>query len=359
MVEALRAEVPVAQLCEHLGLPRSAWYRSNNRASHQGLGESQEAKQELARAPSARPTPPNALKPAERAQIRETLNGPDFVELAIPAAHTKLLDEGTYLASVSTFYRIMRSQGEVHERRDQVAAGPRRAAPVLQVTGPNQVWSWDITKLLGYGIFYCLYVVLDIFSRYVVGWMVAEQQSAELGGEVIQEAMRREGLLIGPDQSLPAHALTTLSDNGGPMIAKPMVELMDTLGVRQVHSRPHTPNDNPYSESQFRTMKYRPEYPDRFGSVLDARGWGQTFFQWYNHAHYHSGIGMLPPAVVHRGQTESHLELRRKVMALAFNDHPDRFHHRMPNLKGPPTEVWLNRPANIPGLVYPTEFTKF
>ena len=346
--------MPVAQLCEHLSLPRTAWYRSKNRASHQRLGQPHEAQ----RPAVTRPPPPNALKPEERAQIREVLNSPDFVELAIPAAHTKLLDRGQYLASPSTMYRIMRTHGEVRERRNQIAAGPRRVAPVLQVTGPNQVWSWDITKLLGYGMFYCLYVVLDIFSRYVVGWLVAEQQSAQLGGAVIEEAMRREGLLIGPDQTLPAHALTTLSDNGGPMIAKPMVELMDTLGVRQVHSRPHTPNDNAFSESQFRTMKYRPEYPDRFGSTLDVRGWGQMFFNWYNHYHYHSGIGMLPPAVVHTGRVESHLEMRRKVMALAFNAHPDRFHHRMPILKRPPTEVWLNRPADIPGLVYPTEFTK-
>ena len=353
VLESLRGQVSVAALCVHLGVARSAWYRSANSRQTQGLG----ALVQPERPPVKRPTPLNALSSDEKAHIRETLNSARYADLAIPQAHTAMLEEGVYLASVSTMYRIMREYGEVRERRNQTSHAPR-TAPVLCVTEPNTVYSWDITKMRGGRVFYCLYVVLDIFSRYVVGWLVSDHQSAKLAGELIAQAMRRQGLLIGPDQTLPAHALTLLSDNGGPMIAKDMVDLMSDLCVRQVHSRPHVPNDNPYSESQFRTLKYRPSYPSRFDSLLDARGWCQTFFEWYNHQHYHSGIAMLTPATVHYGRVGPHLAIRQHTLALAFDAHPDRFHYKMPILAGPPKEVWLNRPGQIPGLVYPRDFTK-
>ena len=354
MVDELRRRVPVAAVCTGLGLPRSTWYRSDQAGARRGLAEAEPAE----RARVKRDPPPNALTEDERATIRHTLNSTAYADLAIPQAQTKLLDEGVYLASVSTLYRVMRAHGEVRERRAQAPAQSRRTAPVLRVTGPNQVWSWDITKLKGIGLFYCLYVLLDVFSRYVVGWLLAERQSGDLAGALIVEAMRRQQLLIGADQAVPAHALTLLSDNGGPMLAKPLVALMDDLDVRRVYSRPHTPNDNAYSESQFRTMKYRPGYPDRFDSMLDARGWCQSFFDWYNHQHYHSRIGMLPPAAVHEGRVEPYLAMRRRVMTLAFNANPARFRYRMPILNEPPTEVWINRPADIPGLVDLSKLTE-
>ena len=347
VVEELRGRVPVATLCTNLGLPRAAWYRDERAHARCGLGDA-DGKECT---PVQRSAPPNALSADERTMIRQTLNSPDYADLAIPQAQTKLLDAGVYLGSTSTMYRVMRAHGEVCERRAQTPPQPQRSAPVLCVTAPNQVWSWDITLLPGIGLLYCLYVLLDVFSRYVVGWLLSERQSGELAGGMIVEAMRRQNLLIGANQTIPAHALTLLSDNGGPMLAKPLIALMDDLDVRRVYSRPHTPNDNAYSESQFRTMKYRPGHPDRFESMLDARGWSQSFFGWYNHQHYHSGISMLPPAAVHEGRVEQHLEVRRRTMAAAFEANPVRFGHRMPILKGPPTEVWINRPAEIPGLV--------
>ena len=352
-VRELRGQVSVTQLCDALGVAPSTWYRSEQRAQTQRLGEPVEPEKPVAR----RPAPPNALSQQERTQIREVLDCERYADKAIPQVHADLLEKGQYLASTSTMYRILREHDEVRERRNQ-SRHPSRTAPVLCATRPNMLYSWDITKMRGRGVFYCLYVLLDIFSRYVVGWLVSDHQSAALAGELIREAMRRQGLLIGPDQSLPAHSLTLLSDNGGPMIDKGMADLMGDLGVRQVHSRPHVPNDNSYSESQFRTMKYRPAYPDQFDSMLYARGWGQDFFNWYNNQHYHSGIGMLTPATVHYGRVEQHLAMRRHAMALAFNTHPDRFHFKMPILDGPPPEVWINRPDNVPGLVDVRQFTK-
>jgi putative transposase len=349
----LRGQVPVASLCDGFGLPRASWYRCEEARVAKGLGDSDVE----APIPAKRAAPPNALSAGERDQIRETLNSAEYADRPIPQVYTHLLDKGQYLGSPSSMYRVMREHGEVRERRAQAPAGPAQSAPRLHVTKPNELWSWDITKLRGLGLFYCLYVLLDVYSRYVVGWLLAEHQSGKLAAEMIAAAMRRQNLLTGADQDVPAHALTLLADNGGPMVAKPLIQLMSDLDVRRVHTRPHTPNDNAYSESQFRTMKYRPEYPDRFESMLDARGWCQTFFNWYNHQHYHSGIGMLPPATVHEGRVEQHLEMRRQALALAFNAHPERFRYRMPILEGP-KEVWINRPDDIPGLIHPAKLTK-
>ncbi len=337
-------DVPIGRLCDSLGVARSAVYRKP--ADIRAEAEAEKVKR----------VPANALTKEESMAIRERLNSAEYADQAIPQVYADLLEKGEYLGSPSTMYRVMREHGEVRERRDQRLATPPRPAPLLCVRRPNFLWSWDITKLVGIGVFYCLYVILDVFSRYVVGWMVAERQSSQLAAEVIIESMRRQRLLGANDT--PAHALALLSDNGGPMIGKPLATLMDDLDVRRVYARPHTPNDNAYSESQFRTMKYRPDYPDRFASLLHARGWGQTFFDWYNNVHYHSGLGMLTPATVHFDRVEQSLARRRAALVLAFNKNPIRFCYQMPILAEPPSEVWINKPTEIPGLIRTSDFTK-
>jgi len=350
VVAELAVEVPVSRVCASLGVARSAWYRARNAA----LG----ALDAPCAAPTAiaavRPRPPNALSDVERARLREVLNSERFADRAVPQVHAQLLAEGVYLASVSTMYRVLRAHGEVRDRRDQ-RRHPPRSAPVLSVRAPNEAWSWDITRLPGLakGVGFFLYVLLDVFSRFVVGWLVAQRQSAELAGTLITEALRRHGVLVGPER-----ALALLSDNGGPMTAKPLAVLMDDLGVRQVFARPHPPNANAFSEAQFKTMKYRPTYPSSFANVLDARGWCQPFFDWYNHQHFHSGIGMLTPATVFEGRADHELDVRRRALALAFDAHPERFRYRLPVLAGPPEEVWINRPINHPGLIQPAELLK-
>lgn len=343
--------MPVNTACESLTLPRSAWYRHIEKKH----GLSTKPTQPVAR----RPTPPNTLTEEERQTIRSTLNSERFANQAIPQVHAQLLDEGQYLASESAMYRIMREHGEVRDRRNQLSHPPR-SAPVLRATQPNQVWSWDITKLRGQlsGMLFYLYVVLDIFSRYVVGWLAAQQQSSELAGLLIGEAMRKQGLLPDSTQKGFQPVIKMLSDNGGPMTAKPLMALYDDLGVHPVHTRPHTPNDNAYSESQFRTLKYRPDYPERFDSLLDVRGWSQDFFAWYNTQHHHSGIAMLTPETVHLDRVAHCLAQRRLALTTAFAAHPERFRYRMPLVKQPPQEVWINRPLNVPGLIQPALFTK-
>jgi putative transposase len=355
VVAELAVEVPVSRVCASLGVARSAWYR----ARHTALGALDAPGAAPTAIAASRPRPPNALSDAERVRLREVLNSERFADRAVPQVHAQLLAEGMYLASVSTMYRVLRAHGEVRDRRDQ-RQHPPRSAPVLSVRAPNEVWSWDITRLPGLtkGVGFFLYVLLDVFSRFVVGWLVAQRQSADLAGTLITEALRRHGLLAGPERGLPAHALALLSDNGGPMTAKPLAVLMDDLGVRQVFARPHTPNDNAFSEAQFKTMKYRPTYPNGFANVLDARGWCQSFFDWYNHQHFHSGIGMLTPAAVFEGRADHELDVRRRALAQAFDAHPERFRYRLPVLAGPPQEVWINRPINHPGLIQPAELLK-
>jgi putative transposase len=247
------------------------------------------------RPPAPRPTPPRALDPVERQRVLATLDSERFLDQAPAQVHATLLDEGTYLCSPRTMYRVLAGVGEIQERRDQVRR-PHYAAPELLATRPNEVWSWDITKLLGpvkWTYFY-LYVILDIFSRYVVGWMIAPHESAALAERLIAETCAKYG--IQPGQ------LTLHADRGGAMRSKPVALLLADLGVVKTHSRPYVSNDNPFSEAQFRTLKYCPQFPDRFGSIEDGRAFGQVFFPWYNQAHHHSGLGFLTPAVVHFGQ---------------------------------------------------------
>jgi putative transposase len=265
------------------------------------------------------------------------LGSPRFVDSSPAQVYFTLLDEGVYLASESTYYRLLRQHGEVRERRAQ-ATHPAKKKPELVATAPNSCWSWDITKLRGprRGEYFDCYVVLDIFSRYVVAWLVAPSESGELAKELIADAIARQG--VGPGQ------LTIHADRGSSMTSNPVVELYTFLGIGRSHSRPHVSNDNPYSESQFKTMKYCPAFPDRFGSIEDARAFCESFFSYYNHDHRHSGIAYHTPASVHYGTAEEVREQRRQTLSAAYATNPARFRHRPPEPPALPSVAWINEP---------------
>jgi putative transposase len=265
------------------------------------------------------------------------LNSERFQDCAPAVIQATLLDEGEYLCSTRTMYRLLEEDGATRERRDQLTH-PAYQKPELLATAPNQLWSWDITKLRGpvkWTYFY-LYVILDVFSRYVVGWMVAPREAAELARKLIEETCEKQN--IQPDQ-LSLHA-----DRGSAMRSKPVALLLADLSVTKTHSRPYTSNDNPFSESQFRTLKYRPEFPDRFGCIQDSRAFCQMFFPWYNDEHRHSGIGMMTPAMVHYGLATDIRENRQRALDLAYAAHPNRFVRRRPTPPQLPKEVWINKP---------------
>ena len=311
--------------CEALGLPRATHYRRQKKA---------------ARRPSAAARrQPRALSAEERGQVLAVLHEDRFVDLPPAEVYATLLDEGTYLCSIRTMYRILAANKEVRERRD-ILRHPTYAKPELLATGPNQVWSWDITKLKGpekWSYFY-LYVIIDIFSRCVVGWMLADRESATLARKLIGQASRRHGITPG--------TLTLHADRGSAMIAKATGHLLADLGITKTHSRPYQSNDNPYSESQFKTMKYRPEFPDRFGSIQDARAFCRTFFDWYNNRHHHSGIGLLTPQQVHSGRAGQIRQQRQDVLDAAHARHPNRFVRTAPQAPAMPTAAWINPPEN-------------
>jgi putative transposase len=277
------------------------------------------------------------LPDAERQQIRDVLCSPRFVDVAPAEIVATLLDEGIYLASERTMYRLLAEHGQTGERRNQLVH-PRNQRPELLATRPRQLWSWDITRLLGPATwtYYYLYVVMDVFSRYVVGWMVAHAEQAVLAERLLAETTAKE--LIKPGQ------LTVHADRGSSMSSKPVAFLLADLGVTKTHSRPHVSNDNPYSESQFKTLKYRPGFPDRFGSLQDARSFCQQFFIWYNRQHRHAGIAMMTPEAVHHGRAAQLHRARAQVLAAAYAAHPERFVHRPPAPKPLPTAVWINPP---------------
>jgi len=249
-----------------------------------------------------------------------------------------LLDEGAYLCSVSSMYRILRSSQEVRERRNQLRH-PNYTKPELLARAPNQLWSWDITKLRAREkwTFFHLYVLLDVFSRYVVGWTLAYTDTAEIAEELIQETCLKQNIL--PEQ------LTLHADRGSAMTSKPVALLLSALGVNKTPSRPHVSNDNPYSEAQFKTLKYRPDFPDRFEDMLHARSFCRDFFDWYNKEHHHSGIALLTPEIVHYGQTEQVLAARQRVLTAAYAKHPERFIHRPPKVQTLPVAVYINPPV--------------
>jgi len=251
--------------------------------------------------------------------------------------YATLLDAGIYLCSVRTMYRILDSVNEVHERRRQLRH-PVYTKPELLATEPNQVWSWDITKLHGPGKWqhYSLYVIMDIYSRYVVGWMVADRESATLAERLIADTLHK--------QQIHAGQLIIHADRGASMRSKPVALLLADLGITKTHSRPHCSNDNPYSEAQFKTLKYQPNFPDRFGSLEDARLFCRGFFRWYNSEHHHSGIALLTPEVVHYGLADQVLKKRAAVLNAAFERHPERFVRKAPTPQGLPSAAWINRP---------------
>ena len=321
-VDQLAPTVGVASACNALGLARASFYR----------------RPVFGPMPlKIRPSPARALSPEERANVRTLLNSTRFQDCAPAAIQATLLDEGQYLCSTRTMYRVLEQHGASRERRDQLTH-PAYQKPELLATSPNQLWSWDITKLRGpvkWSYFY-LYVILDVFSRYAVGWMLALRESAALATTLIEETCTKQ--IIQPGE------LTVHADRGSSMRSKPVAFLLADLSITKTHSRPYTSNDNPYSESQFRTMKYRPEFPDRFGCIQDARAFCQGFFAWYNDHHRHSGIGMLTPAVVHFGQAPAIREKRQSVLDAAYLAHPDRFVRKPPTPLPLPKEVWINKP---------------
>jgi putative transposase len=323
--EQLATSVGTASACRALEVPRSSIYR--HRRPRPPL--------QLVR---RRPTPPRALPPAERQAVIEVLHADRFVDKAPAEIYATLLDEQRYLCSERTMYRVLAAHGEVRERRNQLRH-PVYRKPELLATGPNQVWSWDITKLLGptKWTHFHLYVLLDIFSRYVVGWMVARWESATLASRLIDDTCRKQGIERGQ--------LTLHADRGTSMTSKAVALLLADLGVTKTHSRPHVSNDNPFSEAQFKTLKYRPDFPDRFGCIQDARGFCGPFFTWYNVEHRHSGIGLLTPAVVHFGRAAEVTEVRRGVLDTAYAAHPERFVRRPPAPPAAPTAVWINPPS--------------
>jgi putative transposase len=286
--------------------------------------------------PERRPSP-RALTADEQRTVLARLHEPRFVDLAPAEVYATLLDEGTYLCSERTMYRLLAGHAEVRERRDQLRH-PVYAAPELLARRPNELWSWDITKLLGptkWTYFY-LYVMLDVFSRYVVGWTVAHRESAMLAERFIHETCARQE--IGRDQ------LTIHADRGSVMTSKPVALLLVDLGITKTHSRPHVSNDNPFSEAQFKTLKYRPAFPDRFGSIQDARAHCHGFFTWYNTKHHHAGLGLLTPADVHQGLAEQRVAARATVLATAYAAYPERFPAGLPHPPARPMEVWINPP---------------
>ena len=320
----LSCEIGKKAACEALAVPRATFYRHNNPAP---------------RLRNNRPRPPLALASSERQAVMDELHSQRFQDKAPLEVYATLLDEGRYLCSPRTMYRILEAvHGAVKERRRQV----RRAhysKPELLATAPNQVWSWDITKLKGPAkwTYFYLYVIMDIFSRYVVGWMVAHREQQALAKRLIEQSCLKQNIAMGQ--------LTLHADRGSSMKSKVVAQLLADLGVTKTHSRPHVSNDNPYSEAQFRTLKYCPQFPQRFGAIEDSRAFCQDFFSWYNKEHRHSGIALMTPEQVHYGFAQEVSRHRRSVLSAAFERHPNRFKNRAPVLDTLPKAVWINPPT--------------
>jgi len=321
--QELAPALGVTGACRMMDIPRSSYYRRQRPRPY---------------GPRLKPTShPRALHPDERTSILEICHSSRFTDAAPASIVATLLDEGIYLGSERTFYRVLAQAGESRERRNQLTH-PAYVRPELLATSPNELWSWDITDLKGPVKWsrFKLYWILDVYSRYAVGWMVAHRESAALAERLISETADKQQIVQGQ--------LTVHADRGSSMRSRPVALLLAELGVTKSHSRPHTSNDNPYSEAGFKTMKYRPDFPDRFGSIQDARAFCRGFFEWYNTAHRHSGIAMMTPEQVHYGRSGIVLERRAKVLAEAFNAHPERFVAGMPQPQELPGAVWINPP---------------
>lgn len=315
----------VAAACAALGVPRSSFYHAQKPSLSPSVSR-------------PRPRSSRALSVVEQCHVRELLCSERFVNLAPRTVYAILLDEGRYLCSWRTMYRLLAQDQACVERR-ALRQHPAYSRPELLATGPREVWSWDITKLRGPtpGVWYQLYLVLDIFSRKIVGWLIAETEDSGLAEALIAESCAREGI--------KREQLTLHADRGAAMTSKTVAELLSELGVAQSHSRPRISNDNPYSEAQFKTLKYTPSYPERFSSIEAARDWMCGFASWYNNEHRHSGIGLLPPAVVHSGQARIVSEKRQQLLNQAYEKHPERFVRGRPQAPRLPQAVGINLPS--------------
>jgi putative transposase len=329
-ITALAPRIGIRAACRAAGVARASWYRRHRPSPLPGRRPP---------VPHRDRAQPRALAPAERQAILAALHSPRFADLAPAEVWAILLDEGVYLGSQSTFYRLLRAAGETRERRRQ-AVHPAAVKPELLATAPNQVWSWDITKLHGPAkwTYYYLYVILDIRSRYVTGWMLATRESAALAGKLIAATCAKQHISHGQ--------LTIHADRGSSMTSKPVTFLLADLGVIQSHSRPHVSNDNPYSEAQFKTLKYRPGFPARFTSIEAARAHCQAFLTWYNHDHRHSGIGLHTPSDIHYGHAPAIRRQRAATLGAAYAAHPERFASRPPEPPEIPVSSWINPPQN-------------
>ncbi len=324
-LRTLAAQVGVGRACAALGVPRSSYYRF--------LKPKVTSRTRVTRA-----TPPRALTADEQATVRDVLNSERFVDATPRTIYHRLLEEGRVLCHWRTMYRLLQADDASRERR-AIRRQRTYVKPELLATAPNQVWSWDITLLRGPrpGVWYRLYVVLDIFSRKVVGWLVAEHEAAELAEQFLADACLREG--IAPKQ------LTVHADRGPAMIAQTVAETLSEFEVACSHSRPSVSNDNPFSEAQFKTMKYGPRYPDRFASLDDAERWVASFVTWYNTEHHHSGIGFLTPEQHHRGEGSAITAQRQVALDAAYAAHPERFVRGRPMAPRIPTAAWINPPT--------------
>jgi putative transposase len=326
-IDELTPVVGVKAACQAVGRPRSSHYR--RRAPRSQPAEKRSRKGQCQ---------PRALSAEERQTVLDTLHEERFVDQAPASVYASLLDEGSYYASISTMYRILREHGEVPGDRRRHATHPAHTKPELVATAANEVWSWDITKLLGprKWTWYYLYVIIDIFSRYVPGWLLAPREDARLAEQLLAETCF--------DQNIDYGQLTVHADRGSSMTSKPVALLLADFGVAKSFSRPRVSNDNPFSESQFRTLKYRPDFPERFDSIEHARAFCHTFFAWYNSEHYHSGVGLLRPADVHYGRAPEIIAARQTVLETAYATHPERFVRQPPRPPSLPDQTWINRP---------------
>lgn len=322
----------LTELVPHLGTRRACRLTGVSRASHY------RDRAPLHGPPAPRPAPANALSEEERQRLIDLLHSPAYADLAPAQVWAMALDSGTYVASISTMYRVLSDLAEVRERR-RVATHPARVRPELVARGPNAVWSWDISKLKGpaKGVYYDLYVIIDIWSRYVVGWMVAPAETGEAARDLIAAAIATQGIT---GEGLSIHA-----DRGTSMTSKPVAVLLAELGVTRTHSRPRCSNDNPYSEAAFKTLKYCPAFPERFGSIEDARAFCAEFFEYYNHTHRHRGIALHTPASMHYGTAAEVQAAREAVLEAAYAENPRRFCNRRPRLPKMPTVAWINKPS--------------
>jgi len=326
VVQPLSEEVGVSKACEMLAVARSSYYRHIHHLETDGVPEETKAKSH-----------PRRLPQELKAKVREVLNSERFCDQSPRQVFATLLDEGVYLCDWRTMYRLLHEHDEVRERRRNHQHRQYKK-PELVATAANQVWTWDITKLKGPTTweYFFFYTVMDLFSRYVVGWMLADRESKDLASDLLAQSCEKQGIQHGQ--------LTIHSDNGPSMTSHSVSQLLTKLGVIKSHSRPYVSNDNPFSESLFKTVKYHPQFPERFDSEEQAREFCQMFIRWYNREHYHSGLSLLKPCDVHHGLAPAILAKRQDVLNKAFQEFPQRFVHGSPSAGEVPSAVWINPP---------------